>query len=72
MIKQVKVLHIGYRMGRKTVGCLYAGDAVLLAGNEDDLQCLLYRLQIKAETFNMQIYVKKNSINGTKYRNLIT
>ncbi|GJQ80219.1 hypothetical protein Trydic_g23794 [Trypoxylus dichotomus] len=50
----------GYRMRQESIKILcHPDDAILMAHNKDDLQRLLYRFQVKAESFNMQISMEK-------------
>ncbi|XP_044746226.1 uncharacterized protein LOC123322928 [Coccinella septempunctata] len=47
-------------MGDRSLKVLfYADDGVVVAGNEDAVQCLLYKMKISAEKFNMSISINK-------------
>ena len=51
---------LGYRMGNGPIHIIcYAGDAVLIADSEENLQTLLLGFDQMAERLNMEIYLNK-------------
>ena len=57
----------GINLGTLTVKTLaFADDQILLAKNEDELQRMLYKLNIIAKTYNMEISPEKTKVMAFK------
>lgn len=63
IIKKVKTVGRGYRMGEQEIKILcYADDAVIISEDEDNLQRMLFMFETTAKEFNMIISVVFNMI----------